>query len=954
MKYDVISHTDKNGLEYLSVTNDDNQVRIYTLKNGLKVYLSKNSDAPRIQTYIPVRTGSNNDPKDNTGLAHYLEHMMFKGTSKIGSLNWEKEQPLLQKLSDLFEQHKATQNEEEKKQIYKEIDTVSQEAAQYAIPNEYDKILSSLGASGTNAHTWLDETVYKNNIPSNELEKWFKVEKERFSELTLRLFHTELESVYEEFNRAQDNDFRLVHYEIMDALFPNHPNGQQTTLGKAEHLKNPSMEALHKYFNEYYVPNNYALILVGDLDFEPTIALAERYFGTFSFRELPPKTPIIEQPINNIIKRTIKSPSAPRLQMAWRSHSYGTQEARLTEICTQILSNNGEVGLIDLNINQKQTALRALAFHSPFKSYGFLSIVIVPKENQTLDEAKDLILSQIEALKKGDFPDWLIPAIINDIKKGRLKQLETADGLATLLYETFIKEREWNEELNELNLYETITKEEVISFANEFFGENYVVVYKERGENDKLIRVENPKITPIKINKEAQSEFLTQLLAEKTHDIAPVFADYSKEILEDNLNGIKLSSIRNTQNNLAQMNFIFPMGTDNDKELGLVLEVLEYMGTDRYSPEEIKQEFYKIGINYSFQVGTDNISIMLGGLEENLATGVALMVHWLRNIQPDNSIYQTMVASILDAREISKKDKNQITRALVNYAKYGENSRFRDVITKERLQTAKAEDFTQRTQILLDYPYELFFYGQDIEAFKSALLDIGLTKGTLTPPTPKNYPEPLTNQNKVYLVDYDMVQVEIMKVGRGEEINPKNFGRISVFNEYFGRGLSSIVFQEIRESKSLAYSAYVSYTYPSQLKKYDYVTSYLGTQADKMEIALNSINELMSELPQVKSQFNNAKSSALKQIASQRLTKQNLYFNYLAIQKWGYSYDIRKDIYDEINSLSLDDLIDFYNQNIKPIPYHTAIIGQTKSLDLNYLKSLGTVQELSIEDLFGY
>ncbi len=230
------------------------------------------------------------------------------------------------------------------------------------------------------------------------------------------------------------------------------------------------MEALHKHFNEYYVPNNYALILVGDLDFEPTIALAERYFGTFSFRELPPKTPIIEQPISNIIKRTIKSPSAPRLQMAWRSHSYGTQEARLTEICTQILSNNGEVGLIDLNINQKQTALRASAFHSPFKSYGFLSIVIVPKENQTLDEAKDLILSQIEALKKGDFPDWLIPAIINDIKKGRLKQLETADGLATLLYETFIKEREWNEELNELNLYETITKEEVISFANEFLA----------------------------------------------------------------------------------------------------------------------------------------------------------------------------------------------------------------------------------------------------------------------------------------------------------------------------------------------------------------------------------------------------------------------------------------------------------------------------------------------------
>ena len=249
-KYESLIHTDKNGFSYASVSNDQNGVRIYTLKNGLKVYLAKNTDAPRIQTYIAVRTGSNNDPKDNTGLAHYLEHMMFKGTSKIGSQNWEKEKILIQEISDLYEQHKAEKDPEKKKLIYKKIDEVSQEASKYAIANEYDKAISSLGATGTNAHTWFDETVYKNNIPSNELEKWFKVEQERFSELVLRLFHTELEAVYEEFNRGQDNDWRLVSYELMDALFPTHPNGQQTTIGESEHLKNPSMVAIHKYFDK--------------------------------------------------------------------------------------------------------------------------------------------------------------------------------------------------------------------------------------------------------------------------------------------------------------------------------------------------------------------------------------------------------------------------------------------------------------------------------------------------------------------------------------------------------------------------------------------------------------------------------------------------------------------------------------------------------------------------------
>lgn len=175
-KFETQTNTDKQGYTYETVKNDQSGVRVYTLKNGLKVYLAKNDDAPRIQTYIPVRTGSNNDPSDNTGLAHYLEHMVFKGTSKLGTSDWAKEKALLAQISDLYEQHKAEKDPAKKKALYKKIDEVSQEASKYAIANEYDKAISSLGATGTNAHTWLDETVYKNNIPSNELEKWLKVE----------------------------------------------------------------------------------------------------------------------------------------------------------------------------------------------------------------------------------------------------------------------------------------------------------------------------------------------------------------------------------------------------------------------------------------------------------------------------------------------------------------------------------------------------------------------------------------------------------------------------------------------------------------------------------------------------------------------------------------------------------------------------------------------------------
>ena len=945
-------HTDKNNYEYITVSNDENGVRIYTLKNGLKVFLAQNSDAPRIQTYIPVRTGSNNDPSDNTGLAHYLEHMMFKGTSKLGTQNWEKESELLDQISDLYEQHKAENDPEKKKEIYRKIDEVSQEASRYAIANEYDKAISSLGASGTNAHTWFDETVYKNNVPNNELEKWLKIEKERFSELALRLFHTELESVYEEFNRAQDNDSRLVNYELMDALFPTHPNGQQTTLGKAEHLKNPSMKAIHKYFDEYYVPNNYAMVLVGDLDFENTIQLVDQYFGTIPYRELPKKTPIIEKPITEIIKRTVKSPTTPRVQLAWRTESYGTKEAMLADVVVNILSNRGEAGLLDLNINQTQKLLWGQAYSVGLKQYGYFSIVAVPKELQTLDEARDLVLEQIELVKKGEFPDWMLPAIINDFKIQRMKALETADGLATNLYDTYIKGRTWEQELNEMDQYEKLTKEDVITFANEFFRDNYVIVYKEKGVNEKLIRVENPGITPVKINREAQSEFLQQILEEKTEDIQPEFVDYEKEIQKDFVKGKIISFVKNKYNDIAQVHFIFPFGSDHDRDLGISTQVLQYLGTEKFSPEDLKKEFFKIGVTNDFKTTNDQLIISLNGLEENIEKGIDLLQHWLYEVKPDQEIYRQFTETILENRAAMKKDKGRIMTALTNYTKLGPFSRFTDVISKEELESSSVEVFTDRMKKLFKYPYQIFFYGRNFENFTSYIGKYTENENFVIP-EPKNYPEPETDGN-VYFTDYDMVQMEMSKVGRGRNVNTENFGKINVFNEYFGRGLSSIVFQEIRESKSLAYSAYVSYAANSELDHPDYITTYIGTQPDKLQIAVDTMTELMTELPEVKVQFENAKNSALKQIASQRVTRTNIFFNTLRLRKLNIHHDFRKDIYHQIESLKFEDLKDFYDHYIKSVHFNTAIIGKKENLNREAVDKMGTFSEVSLKDIFGH
>src|SRR5574344_2264266 len=155
-----------NAYRYETVKDDPLKARIYTLDNGLKVYMTVNKETPRIQTYIAVRVGGKDDPSETTGLAHYFEHLMFKGTSKFGTQNCELEKPLLDQIEMLFEEYRSTTDPEQRKAIYSRIDSISLEASRYSIPNEYDKLMSAIGATGTNAGTSYDQTVYIEDIPS--------------------------------------------------------------------------------------------------------------------------------------------------------------------------------------------------------------------------------------------------------------------------------------------------------------------------------------------------------------------------------------------------------------------------------------------------------------------------------------------------------------------------------------------------------------------------------------------------------------------------------------------------------------------------------------------------------------------------------------------------------------------------------------------------------------------
>ena len=947
--------TDSQGYTYETVNNDPTGLRLYTLDNGLKVYLSQNHDEPKIQTYVAVRAGSTYDPKESTGLAHYLEHMLFKGTSEFGTADWEKEKIYLDSIFNLYEAHRAETDPEKKEALYREIDRVSYEASKFAIANEYDKMTTSLGAQGTNAHTSNEETVYHNKIPSNELAKWAKLEADRFDELVLRLFHTELEAVYEEFNRTQDSDSRKLYYKTLEGLFPTHPYGQQTTIGKSEHLKNPSLRDINDYFNTYYVPNNMAVVLVGDFDFEPTIEIIDRTFGKLQNKEVNHPAHAVEEPLAGTIEQEVYGPTSESLYIAYRSGGVGSEDEKMLTLIDMILSNS-EAGLFDLNLNQKQAVQRASSSVYFMNDYGFQLLSGAPKGGQDLNEVKALMLEQIEKIKTGDFDEWMIDAVINDMKLSKLRQYENSTSLASAYYNAFIHRQSWEDQVRFLDDLKSITKKDLVEFANRFFTDKYVVTYKRKGEDKNIVKVKNPQITPVAVNRDAQSSYASDFFAIPIEELEPVFIDYEAEIKKMTLaNGLEMSYIENKTNDLFSLNIIFDMGNDHMKKLGLAVGYLDYIGTDELSAEEVRKEFYKLGISYGVSSGSERSYVSLSGLQENLPKGLELLESLWAKAVADQESYDKFVNRILKGRSDRKTKKDEILwSGLWSYGKHGENSRLRNIFTAEELQAMNPDELVQIVKDLKTYQHRIFYYGKDPEATEKALNDHHKVKKQLA-----SYPEPVKYEeietgNRVFFVDYDMVQTELVLLARTDKFDAAKMASAEVFNDYFGFNMSSIVFQEIRESKSLAYAAFAGYSSASDKDNSDYSFAYIQTQSNKLPQAVDAMMELMNDMPEVEPLFEASKKSTLKKIAAQRITKSNIFWTYEALKKRGIDHDNRKEIYEEIEKMTLPDMRAFFESSVKGNDYTALVIANKKDIDVKALSKLGEVKELEIDYLFNY
>ncbi|UYQ92991.1 insulinase family protein [Chitinophaga horti] len=833
-------------------------------------------------------------------------------------------------------------------------------AAKYAIANEYDKMMAGMGAQGTNAHTWVEETIYEEDIPSNAVGKFLAVQAERFRNPIFRIFHTELEAVYEEKNRGLDDDGRKMYELMLSTVFPTHNYGQQSTIGTVDHLKNPSLKAIRAFYNKYYVPNNMAVVMAGDFNPDYVIKQVDKSFGYMKPKPVTEYKAPPEKPITAPIVKEIYGPDAENVNLAFRlPGALDTRAAVVATAVSQVLSN-GKAGLFDLNLNQQQKLLRSSVSQLNWKDYSVFMLAGNAKQGQTLDEVRDLLLSQIDILRKGDFDESLLKAIVNNFKLYEIQGLESNNNRANSLMDAFIKHRgnNWNYDVAFIDDMSKVTKKDIVDFANKYLANNYVILYKRQGEDKSIVKVDKPSITPVEVNRDAQSEFLRKIGEMPGTPVQPQWLDFDKDIQKGNIGAASFLSVQNKDNGLFRLNYLFDQGSWHNKKLPLAMQYLRFLATDKYSAQEISREFYNLACSYKIgnELGQEYTQIEISGLQENFDQAVTLFEHMLRNCKPDEAALVAMKNRTKKGRADAKLNKTYVMRGLVNYAMYGPQNPFNHNLSDAELDAITADELVAILHDLPNQKHSVVYYGPEAAGVASAhIAKLHSIPASFKAGLPAaKFQKTTQTANQVLFAEYDMVQAEVNWVRTGATYEPATVPVVELFNAYFGGGMGSIVFQTIRESKALAYSTYAVYSAPDKKDDKYAVVAYVGSQADKMSEAIGGMNELLNVLPESDKALATARESIRQGIETERVVQDAIIFSYLKSQRLGVDHDLRKDTYAAINKLGFKDVKQFHDANLANKAYTYCIVASEKNVKQDELKKIGEVKKLSLETLFGY
>ena len=920
-------------------------LKAFKLKNGLSVYVWEDNTKSDVYGIVACRTGSVNDPAEYTGLAHYLEHVMFKGTDKIGALDWATEKPIYDKIIAKYDEMADEADPVKKEAIAKEINELTIEAGKVSVSNEFMNLIESMGGKRLNAGTSFDVTYYHNSFPPYQINKWLEIYSQRLINPVFRTFQTELESVYEEYNMYKDNPGSVQQEFISSVAYEGHPYARPI-IGLPEHLKNPRLSKLIEYYNEWYTPENMVLILVGNVNAKQISGRINATFGRLPAKATPERKTYPDLEIKGRKQYNAKIGYYPNVCLVYKGVPSGHPDEKPLEIAMSLLSNSSSTGTLDkLTIDGELTNGYAYADTRREQGRNIVRCTPLYDENQRRFEsnksAEKKALKAIEKIANGQFEEWQINAIKNNMCRDFDLMMESNTSKALTLMQAFISEEDLGQVLNYKDEVMAITTEDIKRVAKQYLTNDYLAIYIEKGKLDKNAKIKKPGYKPIEPPVGKQSLYATQFKNMPIGQVEEKFLDFS-EIQSKQLNDrSKMYYSQNPENNVFSLTLRYGVGVRDFPKLGIAADLMNnagIMGT--YEPQQLKEELSRLNATCRVSASQNYLYITMEGYEETLPQACQLLARQILMPKLDEKQLSRIKGSMLGSRQQRKENVNTLSNALLQYMIFQDKSSYIDELTDKEIYELQISELTGDINRASNYEAEIFYCGT--MPFDNAYDVLS-----------KNLPMVSVTENTIYfLPNTDAEQAQIYFYLPMAKYDKKDDAIRDAFNQYFSGGFNGLVMTEIREKRSMAYSAGAYIGTPALPGNPTYLFGNIGTQNDKANDALDVFMGLVTDMPKNADRIDNIKSYIRQEMLTTHPSFRDKAENMRELQRIGYNADPAKENLPKVDALTFDDIVKFYEENIKGKPYCIGVMGNPKDIDLKKLEKYGKVVKLNERKLF--
>ncbi|MBP5326573.1 MAG: insulinase family protein [Bacteroidales bacterium] len=947
-----------------ATAQDKLNVKTFYLSNGLKVILCEEHSEPKIYGSIVVHAGSKNEDTAATGVAHYFEHIMFKGTDRIGTTNWEKEKPYLDSISDLYDIMQKTSDSKKRHDIQLEINRMNIEASKYAIANETDAILQQMGCTGLNAGTTYDYTVYYNTLPSNQLENWMEVYAERFRNPVYRLFQSELEAVYEERNLYANQMLYTFQRNIVKESFGEHPYSRDI-IGWDRHLKNPQPSAMKRFYDKYYVASNMALVLVGGFDTDEAMRLAEKYFSIW------PKGDIVKEPKwelptfdKQVIKKVKQTPVKVGIMIFPGVKGNDPDELVLDMMSSLLTGGNGPLD----ELVTKGDLMAAQIMPLTLKDAGSNIVIYVPKLlGQKHEAAEELIWAALDSIKQGCFSDELLESIKTKQLVERKKSVETYRGIASLLQSLELTGSSYEEWLKDNERLKNMSRADIMAVTKKYFDRDHCTIVRSRMGFPKKDAAIKPDWDHLNAqNKGEQSPFAKHIAERTPSPINPQIVDFNKDVtilpVSEHCN---LYATRNPKNDLFEINIYYHYGSADNHNIDVAnnyfsnLGVKDSLNGHEFTLQQFNIELDKLGGSFSINTGYDYTSIKIGGLEKNRDEILNLALLKLRYPRHDSQQLDNLIEELQASKKAAKNEASIWTEALYDYVLYGDKSEYLDHTTVEELRNLKGNDLIGILNNIFGRDGYITYVGNsDPVEIVNQIRDQRLVKDDVTVIANERHriPRSINNDAVYYCTNKKFLKSDIdFRITSTAFDYEKDRAACTMFNEYMSGSMAGIFFQEIREFRSLGYSTYGRFNYNRQNLFPAHYYGYLGTQCDKTNDGVAAVRDIMLVFPERKEKFESARDYLVATRNSNYITFRSLPAQ---VRYWkevvNIDHDPRHEITEEILGLNFEDLRAFHKKYVEGRPMAIFITGNAKKIDMKDLSKYGEIKEVKFNDMIKF